>query len=221
MAACGVETIDTLHITSWDADHCSASELPDLLAMTRPAKIECPGYEPSSDRGRECRAIIRGYEARLRGSNRAVRLKFITPDYIDGLTAAEAAAFKDVFYNPRSIDPSCPNNNSTVKFFRRGTRPFRSPARGKDPAQPNKARALLALHGSCEPQRPALDVQLPPSRAGMSRSAVRRSNCADRSEALGRPPSLFRAYGTIQRRLPFRMPRRQKARASVGQIRIA
>jgi competence protein ComEC len=43
MAACGVETIDTLHITSWDADHCSASELPDLLAMTRPAKIECPG----------------------------------------------------------------------------------------------------------------------------------------------------------------------------------
>src|SRR5262245_7004254 len=52
MAICGVETADCLHITSWDTDHCSPSELPVLLMTLRPAKIQCPGYEPSSDSGK-------------------------------------------------------------------------------------------------------------------------------------------------------------------------
>ncbi len=85
MAACGVETAGRLHITSWDTDHCSPSELPALLEKLQPTAIECPGYEPSSDSGRECRKIIRGYEAGKRTSNRAVNVRFITPDYIDSL----------------------------------------------------------------------------------------------------------------------------------------
>ncbi len=121
MAACGVESASRLHITSWDTDHCSPSELPALLEKLQPATIECPGYEPSSDSGEECRRIIRGYEARKRTSNRAVKLQFITPDYIDGLGAAEKLAFNNVFYHPRWIDPDSANNNSTVKFFREGS----------------------------------------------------------------------------------------------------
>ena len=46
MLECGVDVASTLHITSWDQDHCSSTELPDLLALIRPAKIECPGYVP-------------------------------------------------------------------------------------------------------------------------------------------------------------------------------
>jgi competence protein ComEC len=120
MANCGVETGDTLHITSWDSDHCSATELTDLLLLTRPAKIEYPGYEPQSDSGEACLAIIEGYSERQRTSNRPTRFQAITPEYIDSLTQSEALAFRDVYYHPRWIDESCSNNNSTVKFFRRG-----------------------------------------------------------------------------------------------------
>jgi competence protein ComEC len=121
MAACGVETAHCLHITSWDSDHCSSSELPVLLETVRPAKIECPGYEPSSDGGKYCRRMIEGYRAQKRQSNRPVELQYITPEYIDGLGVAERLAFRNVFYNPHWLDQDCPNNNSTVKFFRQGS----------------------------------------------------------------------------------------------------
>jgi competence protein ComEC len=121
MANCGVETADTLHITSWDSDHCSASELTDLLLLTRPAKIEYPGYEPHSDSSETCLTIIETYSERQRSSNRPAQLQPITPEYISSLTQSEALAFRDVLYHPRWIDEQCLNNNSTVKFFRRGS----------------------------------------------------------------------------------------------------
>ena len=33
MAECDVDAADVLHITSWDSDHCCASELTDVLAL--------------------------------------------------------------------------------------------------------------------------------------------------------------------------------------------
>lgn len=121
LANCGVETIGCLHVTSWDADHCSASELPVLLDALRPAKIECPGYEPSSDNGKDSRRLIRSYEAEQRTTNRLVALQYVTPGFIDGLGFADRLAFSDVFYNPLWLDPDCANNNSTIKFFRTGS----------------------------------------------------------------------------------------------------
>jgi competence protein ComEC len=50
MDSCAVETIQCLHITSWDSDHCSLSELPVLLRTLRPTNIECPGYVPALSR---------------------------------------------------------------------------------------------------------------------------------------------------------------------------
>jgi competence protein ComEC len=121
MATCGVETAYCLHITSWDADHCAASELPLLLEMIRPVKIECPGYEPSSDNGRTCRQILQDYRSSQLNSNRPAELIFTTPQYIDGLNAVERLGFNNVFYGPRWIDDGCANNNSTIKFFREGS----------------------------------------------------------------------------------------------------
>jgi competence protein ComEC len=121
MAACGVETAHCLHITSWDSDHCSSPELPKLLETLVPAKIECPGYEPSSDSGKYCRQVIQRYEADKRKSNRPVELLYISPEYIDGLKTAERLAFRNVFYNPRWLEQNCANNNSTVKFLRGGS----------------------------------------------------------------------------------------------------
>ena len=33
LEACGKETIDTLHITSWDQDHCAVGSLQEILDM--------------------------------------------------------------------------------------------------------------------------------------------------------------------------------------------
>lgn len=121
MANCSVEAADTLHITSWDSDHCSCSQLEELLLLTRPSKIEYPGYEPHTDTGKECLKLIKAYSEKHRASNRSVQALGITPQYIDSLSQSEALAFRDVFYHPRWIDESSPNNNSTVKFFRRGS----------------------------------------------------------------------------------------------------
>ena len=66
-------------------------------------------------------AIIKAYSDRQRHSNRPAQLLAITPEYIDSLTQSEALAFRDVLYHPRWIDECCMNNNSNVKFFRRGS----------------------------------------------------------------------------------------------------
>jgi competence protein ComEC len=121
MKRCGIETANTLHITSWDADHCSKHELQELLDLTRPLRVECPGYDPYTDHGEGCLEIISSYRDTQTRSNRVPKIVHITPRYIDGLEEAEAAAFKDTLYNPRHIDPDCPNDNSTVQHFRKGS----------------------------------------------------------------------------------------------------
>jgi competence protein ComEC len=121
MEACGVDAVDCLHITSWDTDHCTIAELEELLAGLRPTRIECPGYDPSSDNAKACRKLIREYQAVKRNSNRPVTIEYVTPEYINGLVHAERLGFNNVFYHPKHIDPDCSNDNSTVNLFRRGS----------------------------------------------------------------------------------------------------
>ena len=121
MDHCGVVSADTLHISSWDADHCNAAELEALLCLVRPSVIECPGYDPSSSCGSDCLKIIGEYRDQRRFSNRAVSITHITPKYIADLAYAEALAFRHVFYNPLQIDQNCANDNSTIKQFRTGS----------------------------------------------------------------------------------------------------
>jgi len=112
---------DTLHITSWDADHCAASELEELLELAMPDRIEAPGYDPHCDHAEKAAELIRTYRDRHRKSNRPVTLEYVTPEFIEGLGSAGRLAFKNIFYHPRWIDEASNNNNSTVKFFRRGS----------------------------------------------------------------------------------------------------
>ena len=121
MSRCGVESADTLHITSWDADHCNSNELEELLALVRPSIIECPGYNPYTDCGDGCLEIIGRYKDSRRFSNRETVIKHITPKYISNLLNAEGLAFRHTFYNPLHVDPTCANDNSTVKHFRTGS----------------------------------------------------------------------------------------------------
>jgi competence protein ComEC len=121
MQRCGTEFADTLHITSWDADHCNRHELQELLDLIRPLRIECPGYDPYTDHGEGCLEIIAAYKDAQTRANRAPTIRHITPRYISGLEKAETLAFQSTLYNPMHIDQDCPNDNSTVQHFRKGS----------------------------------------------------------------------------------------------------
>ena len=121
MKDCGVQNADVLHLTSWDTDHCAPSELEELLSLTSPSRIEYPGYEPKSDSAKDCRKILEAYRSAKLKKNLNVALNPITPDYISGLGEAQNVGFQDILYHPRWIDTNCANNNSTIKFFRRGS----------------------------------------------------------------------------------------------------
>jgi competence protein ComEC len=121
MFECGVEVIDVLHITSWDQDHCNFSELEVLFDLVNPLSIECPGCEPKTENGLKCQRFIKNYKACREGTNRAVHVKSITPDYIRNLGKADVYGFNNVILNPFFLDEECSNNNSTIKLFRNGS----------------------------------------------------------------------------------------------------
>lgn len=116
---CGKTRIDVLHITSWDQDHCSPKQLEKILADYSPSKIECPGYQPHTDAGKDSLKIIKKYrEGAVASVPKIVR---ITPEYISSLGRAEDFGYKNILYHPKMIDPDNSNNNSTVKQFRTGS----------------------------------------------------------------------------------------------------
>ena len=46
MDHCGVSSANALHITSWDSDHCLASELPALLKLSEAADLGIARLRP-------------------------------------------------------------------------------------------------------------------------------------------------------------------------------
>lgn len=119
MKLCGKESIDVLHITSWDQDHCSQSGLEWILEKLRPTRIEMPGYAPHTDSGKSCRKIILDYRGEQAAKKRDVITRSISPEYINGLNTAEGLIYDDIYYHPRAIRENS-NDNSTIKFFRKG-----------------------------------------------------------------------------------------------------
>lgn len=114
--ACSVSHIDCLHITSWDNDHCSPSELDTIFETYQPRTIEYPGYPPHTDTAKEALKKILDYK-----KNRPkTTLRKVGPPYINSLNKAEKLGYKNIFYHPRSLYEDS-NNNSTVKFFRSGS----------------------------------------------------------------------------------------------------
>lgn len=117
---CGKTKIDTLHITSWDQDHCSTSGLKWTLTNLLPNKIEYPGYEPHTENGKTCLSIIRAYQYESKSNRYWVKTQSINPPFIASLNIASDLGYKDIFYHPKRLYSSA-NNNSTIKFFRRGS----------------------------------------------------------------------------------------------------
>ena len=117
---CKKDSIDQLHITSWDVDHCKPSSLEWLLTKLKPHRIEYPGYQPHTDAGFESLELITAYRKRRDVARLPVTVQAVDPTYVSSLTPASALGYSDIVYHPKKLHEKS-NNNSTVKFFRRGS----------------------------------------------------------------------------------------------------
>ncbi|MDJ1478862.1 hypothetical protein QNI16_00115 [Cytophagaceae bacterium YF14B1] len=109
------ERVDTLHITSWDTDHCCFNDLVQIINHLRPSLIEVPSYLPSSEEGRLCRNLLLKYDN--------IHQKYvhnvieISKEYISRLSSASSWGSSDVLY-PSSYDSENKNDMSLIKLFR-------------------------------------------------------------------------------------------------------
>lgn len=118
ISLCQASGIYNLHITSWDQDHCSPTQLEEILEKHSPSKIEYPGYNPHTDSGKESLKIIKAYKTAGKTNKKIIQ---VTPDYISSLDTAENYGYRDTLHHPKYIDSESSNNNSTVKHFRSGS----------------------------------------------------------------------------------------------------
>lgn len=122
--ACGVSEkgyINCLHITSWDRDHCDKKSLEAILSYLKPRRIECPGYNPDSNKQNQvdCFNLIKKYLNDNKENNPKPIVTPLTDDYISGLDNASKWEYSNLLYkNPK--DNVEPNDNSSVKLFRSG-----------------------------------------------------------------------------------------------------
>lgn len=115
LAAYDKQSIDLLHITSWDTDHCTYNELAAILNHLRPARIEIPGYVPDTEEGLLCRSVLLKYDDIHQRYVHNVQQ--VTPGYISTLSNATPWGTSDVLY---PTDPHAPNKNdrSLIRLFR-------------------------------------------------------------------------------------------------------
>lgn len=121
LGMCGKNTVDVLHITGWDQDHCAIADLEAILSRYLPKTIEYPGYPPHSDTAKQCLKIILAYQTASSKKGRPAKCIAINPDYVKGLKTAEDLAYRDIVYHPRFLFEDDSNNNSTIKLFRQGS----------------------------------------------------------------------------------------------------
>lgn len=119
MQKLGISRINTLHITSWDADHCNADELQRILVELRPSRIEYPAYSPHTENGKKSLGRIKAYHLSCLRKNLRCDLIPITPNVVNNQIMTRLRG-EDVFYNPIQLVVK-PNDNSVAKFFRTGS----------------------------------------------------------------------------------------------------
>jgi len=119
--------LQTLHITSWDSDHCAPAELELILEHLQPAVVELPGYLPHTDCGREALAAVSRY------AQRGVRPVQWSPENIRALTTASGWDRSNILCWPLQLSLDS-NDNSTVKLFRSGRFTVLSLGDVEDPA---------------------------------------------------------------------------------------
>lgn len=121
LKVCGKTSIDLLHITSWDADHCSSTELINLLKELKPKRIEYPGYPIDTNTPNQVASLaaITNYEASELTTPKIIRVNKIDGDYVSKLNNATEWGYSNILFNNKKDYPAS-NNNSTIKLFKTG-----------------------------------------------------------------------------------------------------
>lgn len=109
----GRNTIDTLHITSWDTDHCDAESLRVILECLKPARIEYPPYSPDSETGKKCLQMIKAYSG-------GEIIQINTWNVYNSSHQALKLKGQDILLNPTRLAEKH-NDNSVAKLFRVGS----------------------------------------------------------------------------------------------------
>ena len=117
---CGKFNIDTLHITSWDNDHCNNAALEWIFDNLKPKRVEYPGYPPHTLTAHECRNTIKSYKKKFAAKGESITIQSIDPNYVNALNKAQNLGYRDIVYHPRELYEDS-NNNSTIKFYRCGS----------------------------------------------------------------------------------------------------
>lgn len=122
LKVCGKTSIDLLHITSWDADHCSSTELNNILKELKPKRIEYPGYpiDNKLQNQVDSLATIINYEASDPTSPKNIKVNKIDGEYISKLSEAIEWNYNDLLLNNKKDYPQS-NNNSTIRLFKSGS----------------------------------------------------------------------------------------------------
>jgi competence protein ComEC len=112
---CNVDNVNYSHITSYDNDHCSSTDLIAILNYLRPDIIEIPDYKPDTQDGALCWRILHGYEKIHQ--EYVQNLREINMDYIRSLPQATAWTRNNVIY-PSIFNSDNKNDRSLIKLFR-------------------------------------------------------------------------------------------------------
>jgi competence protein ComEC len=110
-----ISRISTLHITSWDTDHCNYDDLTKILNFLRPELIEIPGYPPESKEGELCYNVITEYDHIHQRNVHNVRT--VNSNYINSLTPGLQWETNDVAYHSM-YDCDNKNDMSLIRLFR-------------------------------------------------------------------------------------------------------
>ena len=109
------ETIDLLHITSWDADHCTTNDLREILNHLRPSVIEVPSYDPVTEDGRTCQRWINVINTLF--ESYAPTIRIVNREYLDSLTVAPPRGENSIAYRSK-FDCDNKNDMSQIRLFR-------------------------------------------------------------------------------------------------------
>lgn len=115
MAFHNKECLDVLHITSWDADHCTYNDLVSIINHLRPQTIEIPDYGSDTIDGKLCRNLILKYDDIHQKYIQNV--KVINQAYISSLSNGVAFGKNDIVY-PSLFDCNNKNDMSLIRLFR-------------------------------------------------------------------------------------------------------
>lgn len=122
LKVCGKTSIDVLHITSWDSDHCAAVDLEGILEDLKPNLIECPGHPINTGIQNQVTShtLINNYLSSNKAIPKTINVVKLDPNYISSLFPAKAWSYNNIIYNNKK-DYSEENNNSSIKLFKSGS----------------------------------------------------------------------------------------------------